>query len=348
MITAIIPAVDEPDIDATIRSLLAQNPSPSRIIVAWNNASSSVTADAVARVQDSRVELHDLGSVSGRKAGAINKVLPEVDTELVLVMDADTVMGPDFLQTAVKTLENKEIAAVGGVFHGVKPQGFLQWCQYLEYERFSREVERTRRVMVLTGTGSVLRMSALRAVRQGRAEGLLSGEDFYDATAITEDNEMSLALKSCKYLLASPKECSTTTELMGTWKDLQKQRIRWYRGALDNLRTYGYTNTTRRYWFQQVMLLLSVLTFSSYVFISAVSLSMGWFSISPIWLLVGAVFLLERVITVWHTGWRGRLLAALLIPELIYSGTLQVAFLRGILAHVKGSVPEWHQAIGVR
>jgi len=48
-----------------------------------------------------------------------------------------------------------------------------------------------------------------------------------------------------------------------------------------------------------------------------------WF---PFWMVVGSVFLIERVVTAWRTGWRGRLLAVALLPELLYDVYLQVVF----------------------
>lgn len=347
-ITAIIPAVVEPDINKTILSLLTQSIAPDKIIVAVNNTDSKVTEQSAASVSDHRVQILNLGYISGRKAGALNASLDYVETEFVLIMDADTVMGPGFLEVAIQQLQDERFGAVGGIFHGIKPTGYLQWCQFLEYERFASEVERTRRVMVLTGTGSLIRMSALNAVKQARSEKVLTGKSFYDTTAITEDMELTLAIKSLGYKIASPKECSTTTELMGNIKDLQKQRIRWYRGALDNLKMYGYTTTTRRYWFQQAMLLFSTLSFFLYIAVTTLDVSLGWLSFSFIWLGLGAVFLVERVATVWGTGWKGRVIAFFMLPELVYSAMLQVAFLRGILAHIRNNTPEWHQAAGVR
>lgn len=348
-ITAIIPAVVEPDIDATITSLLAQDPSPARIIVAVNNTADPTTRLAAESVGDPRVQVVELGQISGRKAGALNAVLPLVDTEHVLVVDADTVMGPDFLATAVPFLDaHPDFGAVGGVFHGVQPTGFLQWCQYLEYERFAHEIDRKHRVLVLTGTGSLLRMDALRDVYKARQGGRLPGSGYYDPAAITEDNEMSLALKTCCWRLASPQECRTTTELMGTWADLRKQRTRWYRGALDNLRTYGWTNVTRRYWRQQAMLALSVITFGSYLLLTGLMVTMGWLGFDSRWSFIGLLFCVERAATVWHTGWKGRVLAALLLPELVYSAALQVEFVRGIVQHLRRQTPDWHQAAGVR
>ena len=347
-ITAIIPAVDEPDIDRTIRSLLDQSSVPDRIIVAVNNTSSSVTHQAAARVQDERVEVVDLGSIKGKKAGALNAALTLVSTPLVMVVDADTIVSPDFVRQALETLRTPDIGAVGGIFFGQSPRGWLQWCQAMEYARYGQQVEESRRVMVLTGTAAIIRLQALNDVHQARLRGDLPGHGVYDISAITEDNEMSLALKSCGWRLASPAECQTTTELMGTMKDLQAQRIRWYRGALDNLRAYGWTSVTRRYIMQQIMLTLSVIGFASYLLVMNADTILGQLGWSPLWLGVGVLFALERVRGVWRMGWFARVMAISLLPEMVYALSLQVAYVRGVWRHLRGGDPTWHHAAGVR
>jgi len=52
--------------------------------------------------------------------------------------------------------------------------------------------------------------------------------------------------------MISPTECVVTTEIMPTWKNLWIQRLRWQRGAVENLGAYGFTRTTMRYWGQQI------------------------------------------------------------------------------------------------
>ena len=52
-----------------------------------------------------------------------------------------------------------------------------------------------------------------------------------------------------------------------------------------------------------------------------------WF---PFWLGIGLFFVVERVITVWAGGWRARLLAVTLFPELFYAMFLNVVFVKGV------------------
>lgn len=359
-ITAVIPAVDEPDIYVTIESLLSQTVVPDRIIVAVNNTNSSVTADSVrfgaVKTENikgySRVEVVNLGHIEGKKAGALNSIilplLTEPSHDFFMVVDADTVVSPVFVEEAMKEFDNPRVGAVGGVFYGHRPKGWLQWCQSLEYARYAHEIERTQRVMVLTGTASIIRKAALYEVVLARDNNSLPGEYVYDMSAITEDNELTLALKTCGWTLASPKECKTYTELMGTVKDLQKQRIRWYRGALDNLKSYGLTKVTKRYWFQQFMLTLSTITFFIYLGLMATDLIIGVAGLSLWWSLVGLGFSLSQAITVRSEGPKAMLFAALLLPEMVYNVLLQVAYARGVRQHLKGSMPDWHQATGVR
>jgi hypothetical protein len=63
-----------------------------------------------------------------------------------------------------------------------------------------------------------------------------------------------------------------------------------------------------------------------------------WF---PFWVIIGSVFWLERVITAWSGGWRARVLAALLIPELFYDVYLQMVFVACLKDIVLGRDTHW-------
>ena len=115
--------------------------------------------------------------------------------------------------------------------------GFVGQFQRNEYTRYQRLVARKLgRVFVLTGTASVIRAYALRAVAEARGP-LLPGPagKVYDTLALTEDNELTLALKTLGARMTCPPECRVTTEIMTSWRDLWRQRLRWHRGALENI-----------------------------------------------------------------------------------------------------------------
>ena len=224
-------------------------------------------------------------------------------------MDADSTINSDFLDVALGLLESDEdLIAVGGLFYGDVGGGAGRAAPRNEYTRYQRIVARKlNRVFVLTGTASVIRSYALRAVAEARGT-LIPGTrgQVYDTLALTEDNELTFALKTLGARLTSPPECSVTTEVMTRWRDLWRQRLRWHRGALENLGAYGPTRATAMYWTQQTRAGLRgggavVLPVVDGDHLLAAD-SIRW---SLFWVTIGIVFFVERLVTVWAVGWRG-------------------------------------------
>ncbi len=267
------------------------------------------------------------------------------DDDHVLVMDADTELAPRFLEAAAASLDSSpRTGAAGGLFYGHPGSGVLGQLQRNEYLRYSRDVARTGRVMVLTGTGTLFRVRALREVAAARGTTLPGTRgQVYDTLALTEDNELTLALKTLGWRLTSPAACAVVTEIMPTWRDLWKQRMRWQRGALENLRHYGLTRVTLRYWGQQVGNGLGDLAFQAYLLLTVLVLSRdGGLTLDPFWGSVGLVFLAERLVTVRRGGRRAVLLALPLVVELAYDLVIQAVFVRSLLDVVRRREATWH------
>ena len=128
---------------------------------------------------------------------------------------------------------------------------------------------------------------------------------------MTEDNEMTLALKSLGAKMVSPMQCRVVTEVMPTWRALWRQRMRWQRGALENIGAYGLTRATLRYWLQQIGIGYGTIALNAYLLLMLVTLlAADGFEFVGFWSVIGVIFVVERVVTVWAAGWRGRALAA--------------------------------------
>jgi cellulose synthase/poly-beta-1,6-N-acetylglucosamine synthase-like glycosyltransferase len=336
-LTIVVPAHDEAaTLPVTLGALAQQTRLPDRVIVVADNCTDATTE--VARGLWCEV-FETVGNVH-RKAGALNQalgvLLPTMgSSDLVLVMDADTSLRPAFLEVAYRSLaEDPELTAVGGLFYGDEGPGMLGQFQRNEYARYSLQIRaRHGRVFVLTGTATVFRADALLDVAAARGV-FIPGTPghVYDTAALTEDNELTLALKTLGAVMVSPPECGVVTEIMPTWRNLWVQRKRWQRGAVENLAAYGVTPATARYWTQQVGLGFGVLAFALYLLLMGVTIFSGagwtWFSF---WIVIGLIFLAERVITAWSAGWRARGLALLLFPELAYAVFLHVVFVKCLL-----------------
>ncbi len=346
-ITVLIPAHNEAaSLPVTLASLAEQSRPPDHVVVVADNC----TDDTVAIARALGHEAFETVDNTHKKGGALNqalaRLLPAMDADdAVLVMDADTSIGPRYLETAAHHLDtDPTLEAVGGLFFGEDGRGLIGQLQRNEYLRYSQEISRRRgRVFVLTGTASVFRAQTLKNVAAARGLAIPGQTgDVYDTSALTEDNELTIALKSLGAPMTSPYECAVVTELMPTWSDLWRQRLRWQRGALENIGAYGLTTATARYWSQQIAIAYGSIALGSYLLLMLVTLLAAdqwvWF---PFWIGIGLVFLAERVITVWRGGARGRLLAALLLPEILYDFFQQRVFGRALIDIIAGRRATW-------
>jgi poly-beta-1,6-N-acetyl-D-glucosamine synthase len=349
-VTVMIPARNEAlHIGATLLSLSRQTLQPTMVWVIADNCTDD-TAD-VARAHGANVYT-TIANVH-RKAGGLNQLLARVlptsgPLDAVLVMDADTVMVDDFIERAVAEFDGlPELDAVGGVFFGEDAPGLLAQLQRNEYLRYGRDISRRQgRVFVLTGTASLFRADALAAVAAARGS-VLPGipGDVYDTYSLTEDNELTIAMKTLGASMVSPQGCRVRTELMPTWRDLWHQRQRWQRGALENIGMYGISSATARYWMQQFALGYGVLALASYLAVTVLAyIAFGVFTVVVFWVLIGVLFAVERTVTVWPGGWRARLLAAPLLIELCYAIFLQAVYVKSLLDIALGRSKHWNAA----
>lgn len=346
-ITVVIPAHNEESaLPATLAALQEQSRVPDRVLVVADNCADR-TAD-VARAAGCMV-LESRGN-RGRKAGALNqalgRLLPALSgRDLVLIMDADTRLSPDFIQFAAGVLEeDPDVCAVGGVFVGDERPGVLAQLQRNEFVRYARQLASRRgRVFVLTGTATLFRPGALEEVASRRGVTLPGTRGkVYAETAITEDNELTLALKSLGAYVLSPSECRVTTETMPTLSTLWTQRLRWQQGALENLNDYGLRPSTARYWMQQWGLAYGSIALPlSLAALLVTPIVVGQWVLLPFWLIVTGAFSLERGLTAWDTGWRGRVIAFSLVPEILYSLFLQACFVKGLAGMMASRDMDW-------
>lgn len=342
-LAVLVPAHDEEAaLPGTLRALRGQTLRPAHVVVVADRCTDAT--EAVARAHGAHVLT--TRDNADRKAGALNqalRALAAAPPEYVLVLDADTRIAPEFVETALRHLDaDPRLGAVSGLFHGDGARRLVERCQANEYTRYASKILTTGRVSVVTGTASVFRYRALAdvaAARGGQVPGVPG--DVYDRGAVTEDSELTLALRTRGWGLAAPQECRCSTELMPTAATLHRQRVRWYAGMLDNLRSYGVTRVTARYHLQQVALTATTLTWWLLLVLTAATAVTGSLVWQPFWLAVAGLLLLERLATVWDGGRDARLLSLAVVPEIVYDTALQGAYLHAWATHLRGRQPSW-------
>jgi len=345
-ISVLIPAHNEAStIATTIQSLRGQTLPPARIIVICDNCTDDTAATA--RAQGVAV-ITTVGN-TGRKAGAVNQALSRVLADrapdfFVMVMDADTELSPAWLETAARELAGNRRAAVGGTYLGAGAEedpgagvgsrayrGLVRQLQFNEFVRSSRLQGRKHRTSVwcLSGTGTMARASMFREIAAERGRSLPGRHgDVYDSHSSTEDFELALACRTLGYQCVIPPGCDSRTEVMPTMRAWFKQRLRWQFGTLESLVDYGFNQHTRGWngWARQGLFHLRFLTQFALWFVLARSLATTGAAFPPFIIACLVVVYAERLISVWGAGWKGRLLAALILPEFLY-GVSEGAYL---------------------
>ena len=348
-LTVVVPAHNEAaTIGVCLASLAGQTVPPTAVVVVADNCTDA-TAE-VARAAGARVVV--TVDNADKKAGALNQalagLLPTLQpTDVVMVMDADSWVDPVFLAVALQALARPGVGAVGGVFYGESGNGLIGALQRSEYARYAREIARRGgRATVLTGTATVATAAVLGQVAGARGLTLPGRAGYvYDTNALTEDNELTLAVKTLGWRAVSPRECRVTTEVMPTWSALWHQRLRWQRGAVENLRTYGCTRTTMPYIAKQATMHLGIAAVALFMAATALFGVLGLLS-APVgwWWALPALFVTERVVTVRGQGWRAMVLAAPIVVEFAYDVFQQAIYVVAAWHIITGRDATWHHA----
>jgi cellulose synthase/poly-beta-1,6-N-acetylglucosamine synthase-like glycosyltransferase len=164
-LTVIVPAYNEAETLAeTLRSLREQTVVPDEIIVV-DDCSTDGTGE-VARSCGVRVVRPPRNT--GSKAGAQSFALNEVETELVMAVDADTTLAPDAIELMLGAFDDNEVAAACGFVLPRRVRTVWERGRYVEYmlafSFFKRVQEHYGKPLISSGCFSIYRTLELRAV----------------------------------------------------------------------------------------------------------------------------------------------------------------------------------------
>jgi poly-beta-1,6-N-acetyl-D-glucosamine synthase len=349
-VIVLIPAHNEEDVIAgALAGLMKQTRPPDWMVVVCDNCTDRTAELAIAWGAQIFHTVRNKKKKAGALNQAIGRLLPLLrPTDVIVVVDADTTIAPGFLEAAVQEIE-AGAGACGGVFYGEDGGGLLGVFQRAEYCRYARQLARGKgEARVLTGTGSAFTVEAMRCLAAARASGELPGGGsqkgepiVYTYASLTEDGEATLALKSLGFRCVSPGECRVTTEIMTSLPAWWKQRTRWQRGALEDLRAYGWTSVTRGYILRQVAMGLCVAMFALYIAYAAWTTTAYGYHTNDFWLGISSLFVAERVVTVRRAGWREKLTATLIFPELCYDALQHAVWLWCVAGALLRTRTEW-------
>jgi cellulose synthase/poly-beta-1,6-N-acetylglucosamine synthase-like glycosyltransferase len=155
----------------------------------------------------------------GGKSSALNFGLSVAKGEIVVVVDADSELGPRAIERIISPFADPGVGAVGGMIYGRDPfRSLLTWLQAYEYLSCILVgrllMARLGMLAIISGAFGAFRRSALKRVR---------GWD----VGPPEDLDLTLSLRKCGYRIEFASDAECYTDLPTTWRALIRQRTRW-------------------------------------------------------------------------------------------------------------------------
>ncbi|WP_415887439.1 glycosyltransferase [Neptuniibacter sp. QD37_6] len=224
--SVLIPAWNEEvGIINTLRSALAADYNNYEVIVI-NDGSTDKThqllSEFIAQFNPNNpIKLRYFALENGGKAKALNHALQYAKGEIVITIDADSLMHPKAIRNMVKKFSSDKVAAVAGnvaIGNGHAGLGIIQQLEYLCGFFMKRADSVFNAVYIIGGAAAAYRRSVL--IEAGG----------FDHNVITEDIEISTRILGMGYHCRYAPDAIIYTEGPSDLKSLCNQRLRWKYG----------------------------------------------------------------------------------------------------------------------
>ena len=224
-LSIIVPAYNEEKcIERTIESLLEAD-YPKKEIIIVDDGSTDRTYEIAGRYFERGVKV--LSRSHGGKWAALNYGIFFSKGEIIVTVDADSLIGKHSLTHLIRRFDDPRVKAVCGNVKVLNRGNFLTRCQALEY---ITAINMYRRALDVFGSVEVV-PGVLGAYRR---EVLVGGGSFSGDT-LTEDFDVTVKTLKAGSIVQASSHAYAYTEAPETLRDLYKQRLRWYRGNFQTL-----------------------------------------------------------------------------------------------------------------
>jgi cellulose synthase/poly-beta-1,6-N-acetylglucosamine synthase-like glycosyltransferase/peptidoglycan/xylan/chitin deacetylase (PgdA/CDA1 family) len=223
-VTVVIPAYNEKNVILTsIQTVLASDYPDLRLIVIDDGSQDETYEKTVAAYgENPRVTI--LHEVNQGKWMALDSAFSRIETEIVVALDADTVLLPDAIGKLVLGFRDPDVGAVAGKVHVGNRDRLLTKLQALEYTVAQnidrRAAEMFNGIMVVPGAIGAWRVAAVRKA------GLYTNE------TLAEDADLTVSILRAGYRVVFAPDAVSITEAPATLRGFMKQRLRWTLGMM--------------------------------------------------------------------------------------------------------------------
>ncbi|HEY9195017.1 MAG TPA: glycosyltransferase [Mucilaginibacter sp.] len=165
------------------------------------------------------------------KAHALNRAIRHSTSDIIICIDADTMVRPDIIKQMLPHFADSRVAAVSGYVNVGNRNNIITATQYVEYitrQNYERIMfETVNSIWVIPGAIGAFRRSVVNEVG-GYCTGLL-----------TEDNDITMKILCHDYLIKNARGAVAYTEAPADVNMFFKQRSRWNMGLAQILVLYS-------------------------------------------------------------------------------------------------------------
>ena len=361
-VSVVVPAYNEEKVIVrTVQSLLAQEYPGALEIIVVDDGSPDRTADVVTAAFENNPGIRVLRKPNGGKASALNLGVREATGEIVVAVDADTLLAPGAIEALVAPLSDDRVGAVAGNAKVGNRINLVTRWQAVEYIT-SQNLD--RRAFSLLNCITVV-PGAVGAWRRGL---VLDAGGFSEQT-LAEDQDLTLTLLRRKWHIAYADQAIAYTEAPDTLQGLSRQRFRWSFGTLQCAWKHRGALFRRRYGTLGFVALPNVWVFQLlFAFLAPVAdLLFGWSLATVYWNKVqhGAEYAMQSLQQVvlyylaflavdWLAGIAALLMEPgeekglswlVLLQRFVYRQVLYWAVVRAVFAAAQGRARGWGKLV---
>lgn len=230
-ISVIVPAYNESVVLAACVRSIARSDYPDFEIVCVDDGS---TDDTYAQLRTLAAELPRVSAYTqpnGGKGAALNNGLRRAIGEILVLVDADGVFGPDTLTEMVRAFTDQRVGAVCGDDRTVNldrvQTRYLALISHVGTGLMRRALHVLHCLPVVSGNTGAFRRDVLERTGPLRED------------TVGEDLELTWRVYRAGYRVAFAPRALVHAEAPSTLRGLWRQRVRWSRGLLQAVRLHG-------------------------------------------------------------------------------------------------------------
>jgi cellulose synthase/poly-beta-1,6-N-acetylglucosamine synthase-like glycosyltransferase/peptidoglycan/xylan/chitin deacetylase (PgdA/CDA1 family) len=345
-LAVIIPAHNEAaNIEATILSVMSSSITPAQVIVVDDGSTDETPriVEHLAKEYYPHIKLVQKQN-SGSKAGALRYGFEHVEYDIVVCIDADTIIGHQTLERLRVHFADPRVGAVAGKVYPATTTTLIEKLQYLEYV-LGQNLDKT---VFSLGNAVGIVPGAIGAWRK-RAVQEVGG---YSTQTVVEDQDLTLALLARDWSVRFEPEALAYTETPSTIQTFFKQRFRWVYGTVQCFYKYeSWLFSLSRPWLGFVVLpniLLFNIVFPLLVPVvdGIVVLGLLGFIHAPVRLSTFAIYI---ALDIWYAGESlmyekkppYRLLSLVIVQRFFYRYVMAFALAKSIALALLGTFVGW-------